>query len=720
MTTTTRQRRATTRPDDLVSEIRPKTSRAKLAQMERLSIRTGRDLLWHLPRYYEDRSEITPIGDACEGMKQTFEGTITRVNSRDTGRGNMQRASLYEGRDRTGDRMNLMWFGQKHLVGRIEEGDRVLVSGTVDWSGGPSLKQPDLDIIENADGKHRPINNGMVAPTYTLTSGMAQAFMRGVIPEVLDQCRDELEREYPPGSDASLYQLLLGIHRPLDMDEATECLEALAKSELLTVQLALLQNRAERETANQQDGMKIDPQVADTMVEGLPFKLTAAQERAIADVRNDMGTAGPAMNRLIQGDVGSGKTIVAGVAAIDAATAGHQSALLAPTELLAEQHFGSITRLIGEGRPAMAGSFASHTVLEGMERPFCAALLTGSTPAKDRRQIQALLKTGGIDLLIGTHAIIQAGIEIPNLGLAIADEQHRFGVNQRAALRQGAHYLMLTATAIPRTMQLAIYRDLDVSTIDQLPEGRIPITTTVLAEHQREVAYGKVREEVEAGQQAFIVFPLIDESEGTEAKAVVEEIGHLRDHVFPNLSVGMIHGRMKQKDRDRELRAFKEGQINVLATTPVIEVGIDIPNASVMLIESAERFGIAQLHQFRGRIGRGEHASTCFVMITPGHTPAPETRRRLIAVRDSTDGMRLAEVDLSIRGHGDLSGARQSGSDHLLRAAGGYTLAMMEEQREIAERIFEADPNLELRENAGLHKQVRAMRRRMDESETDH
>ena len=721
-TTKARARPAVANPDAEIADIRPRTSQTKLNQLMKLGIRSGRDLLWHIPRYYEDRSEITPIGDATEGIRQTFRGTVSTVSTRQNGPRNMQSATLYERADRSGARLQLMWFGQRHLVNQIEAGDELLVCGTVNWSHGPMLRQPDTDVVRNRAGEHRPIHNGFVAPTYSLTAGMTQGFMRTTIPEILETCRPELERVRPQGAvgDRTLYDALLGVHRPLDEHEALECLEVLARDELLTMQIALLQNRREREDATIAEGLEIRREIADDILNGLPFELTGAQVRAITDVREDLSTDGPTMNRLIQGDVGSGKTVIALTAAVDVATAGGQTALLAPTELLAEQHFASISAMIGGNRATITGSFASHTMIPGLARPFCTALLTGSTRAKDKKQIQTLLKQGAIDLVIGTHAIIQGQIDIPNLTLAVADEQHRFGVEQRAVLRQTAHYLMLTATAIPRTMQLALFRDLDVSTIDEAPKGRIPIRTEVLAEHDRRVAYSKIREEVNEGRQAFIVYPLIEESESLNVKAATEEIDYLRNSPFAGMKVGLIHGRMKPKERENELRAFKDGELDILATTAVIEVGIDIPNASVMLIESAERFGIAQLHQFRGRIGRGAHASTCYVMITPGHDPAPATRRRLVAIRDNTDGMRLAEIDLAIRGQGDIAGARQSGESNLLKAAAGYTMRMLEEERERAEAIYATDRDLRRPGNRGLKQAVRAMRDKMETAATDH
>ena len=724
MTTATRDTRGTrhvsTNPDDAICEVRPRTQKAKLTQLSRLGIETARDLVWHLPRYYEDRSVETRISEAQDGVRGIFRGIASTVNSRRGNRTSVQRTTLSPPDDRESGRLTLIWFGQDHLTRQIEAGDELLVSGTVEMERGryPTLKQPETDVVRDHNGRRAPVNNKPIAPTYRLTAGMTQAFLRDAIPEVIETCRKRWVRTRPH-AERSLYEILRGIHDAEDEEEAETCLEELARDEILEMQLALLNARQDRADKTNQPGLNITTTVADAFRDSLPFRPTGAQERCIEEIRRDIESDGGAMSRLLQGEVGSGKTLVALNAAMDVATAGGQTAFLAPTELLAEQHFGTIRDMLTGSNLGGSANLA-FTKLEGREKPFCVALLTGSTRATERRLILGQAQMGIVDVLIGTNAIIQEGVTLPNQQLAIADEQHRFGVEQRAHLRGNTHYLMLTATPIPRTMQLTMYRDLDVSTIDEMPENREPVETTVLGHGDRETAYRRIREEAKAGRQSFIVYPLVESSPDLEAQAATTEYPRLRDKVFPDLAVGMIHGRMKQREREQELRRFKEGELDVMVATAVIEVGIDIPNATVMMIESAERFGIAQLHQFRGRVGRGEHAGACYIAITPGHAPSPETRRRLIAVRDSTDGMRLAEMDLQIRGHGDLAGERQSGESRITKASRFYTLPMLEQEREMAERIHAEDPRLARPEHRALRDAVDRMRAQIESGSIDH
>ena len=418
--------------------------------------------------------------------------------------------------------------------------------------------------------------------------------------------------------------------------------------------------------------------------------------------------------------MGSGKTLVALAAAVDVASAGGQTAFLAPTEVLSEQHFETVAGLLHARQGSLSGEGVLEAMLPGLDRPFTMALLTGSTRAASRRAILDRAAQGRVALLIGTHAIIQTGVDIPNLELAIADEQHRFGVEQRAALRHNAHYLMLTATPIPRTMQLTLYRDLDISVIDEMPGHRPPVATPVLDEGQRGRARRAISDQVSQGRQAFVVYPIIDPNPDIVAHAAEARFQMLRDVFFPDLRVGMIHGRMKVKDRDRTLRTFRDGGIDVLVATSVIEVGIDVPNATVIVIDSAERFGLAQLHQFRGRVGRGEHPGVCYVMTTPGANLSGATLSRLAALAESNDGMMLAEADLHSRGHGDIAGTRQSGHDRMLSTGSAYTLEMLEQERVLAEEIHARDPDLVLPEHAGLRAARDRMLARMDEALTDH
>ena len=709
--------------DELLTASRPHLPKAKADQFRRLSIITPRDLLYHFPRNYEDRRRITHIADAADNTRQTFRGIISRVYNTHTGRAHRQNAKLFAIRDGEPDDreyINLTWWGQRHLASTIKAGDILIVHGPVNAPRRQAaIANPEFDIVENAAGRHQPVNTAGIIPVYPLTAGMTQDYLRQAIRQALADFRHCLHRSRPGRPPGELYQLLCDIHSPEHLDDPEEARYDLASDEVLEIQMALLNRRRHRELTTITPALAVDPAPREALLDRLPFRPTAAQRRCMDEIRQDLVQTGPSMNRLLQGEVGSGKTLVALAAAVDVAAAGQQTALLAPTALLAEQHFHTVCQLLDAAPSPMTGPGAYYTKLPGLQRPFTVALLTADTPARQRRQTLAAVKLGTIDLLAGTHAIIQPDIEIPRLQLAIADEQHRFGIAQRAALRQGAHYLMLTATPIPRTMQLTLYRDLDISIIDEMPVLKEPIRTVILAERQRRQAYDAIHKAVAAGQQAFVVCPYIDPSSDVDGQAVTDCYPALCAE-FDDYRVRMIHGRMKPKDRDAELRAFRNGDTHILAATPIIEVGIDIPNATVMLIESAERFGLAQLHQMRGRVGRGRIPGACYIMVTPGLNPGSITRSRLRAIRDSNDGMTLAEADLEHRGYGDIAGTRQSGHGRILRAGFGYDLKMLERQRTSAERIHAADPFLNEPEHAELRAARQRALARMDAVPTDH
>ena len=707
--------------EDAFERYRPSTPEQKIRQLSRLDIRTPGDLLMHLPRAYEDRSEISEIADAEEGRRQTFTGVISSVE--DQGR-SRQTATLYgmrQGRRIPGRRLALTWFRQRHLCSTIDEGDVVQVSGAVEvFRGRPGLTQPEFDVLRDGNGWHEPVNAECIVPIYRVTSGMTQDYLRRRTREALRRFRDDLHRSRPGAPPGDLHRTLSGIHWPVSLGEADACRLELAGDEILEMQLALLARRRHRELSTTRTGLHIDPAARNGLIERLPFRPTGAQLRCMDEIRFDLQSDGPAMNRLLQGEVGSGKTLVALAATMDVVSAGGQTAFLAPTEVLAEQHFHNVVDMLDAAAALLSGGGAMMAELPGLRRPFAMALLTGSTGVADRRSILAQLRDGALDLVIGTHAIIQQDVEIPNLTLAIADEQHRFGVEQRAALRHDAHYLMLTATPIPRTMQLTLYRDLDISTIDEMPDLRPPVATRVLDDDQRGQARRAISDQVAEGRQAFVVFPFIDPNPEITAHAATERFPLLRDGFFPELKVGMIHGRMKPRDRDKTLRSFRDGDIDVLVATSIIEVGIDIPNATVMVIDSAERFGLAQLHQFRGRVGRGEHPGVCYVMATPGVQLSEEAVGRLRALGETSDGMALAELDLRQRGHGDIAGTRQSGHDRMLSTGSVYTLRMLEAEWVVAERIHDHDPDLDLPEHAGLRVARDRMMALMEDIQTDH
>ena len=464
-----------------------------------------------------------------------------------------------------------------------------------------------------------------------------------------------------------------------------------------------------RDAQEEVQGVCIEPHpnVVKNFLDSLPFDLTAAQSRCIEEMSADMERGTPPMNRLLQGEVGSGKTVVALAGLLSAAAAGFQGALMAPTEVLAEQHFRSVSRMLeGLPRPVREDNlFSVH--LPGVERPVSVGLLTGSVRAPVKRMLTAMAGDGTLDLIIGTQALIQEGVSIPALGLAVADEQHRFGVMQRSALRsrggENPHTLIMSATPIPRTLSMTVYGDLDISTIDELPAGRQQVRTRWVPQERRPDAYGFVRKQVTEGRQAFVVCPLIEESASIEAKAATEEYERLSGEVFPDLRVGLLHGRMHSRDKDKILRQFSDGNMDVLVTTAVVEVGIDVPNATIMLIEGAERFGLAQLHQFRGRVGRGEHRSYCFLLSS--ETQSTSAKERLSALERTHDGFELAEIDLQLRGPGDFFGTRQSGLPSL-RMAQFSDRQLLESAREVAMQIASEDPELKAPQHSALAGQV--------------
>ncbi len=439
--------------------------------------------------------------------------------------------------------------------------------------------------------------------------------------------------------------------------------------------------------------VQIDGPLLRTFLESLPFTLTQAQEKALSEILDDLQEAKP-MSRLLQGDVGSGKTVVAAAAMLMIVASDMQAVLMAPTEILAEQHYANLGKLWAELWLPGVTKLTSHL-----------RLLTGSLKQSEKERIHDEMASGEAKIIIGTHALIQEGLEFKNLGLAVIDEQHRFGVTQRASLRQkghNPHVLVMSATPIPRTLALTIYGDLDISTIDELPPGRKEIVTRWMKPRERERAYGFLRSRVEESQQAFIICPLVEESDKIEAKAAVEEYRRLQEEVFPELRLGLLHGRMTAEEKEAVMRDFYGGQLDILVSTPVVEVGIDVPNAAVMLIEGAHRFGLAQLHQFRGRVGRGEQQSYCLLL---SDSPTDMGEQRLQIIESTQDGFKLADEDLKMRGPGEFFGTRQSGLPDL-KVARLSDVGVLKEARAVAKEIFQEDPRLSLPQNRLLARRL--------------
>lgn len=638
-------------------------------RLEKLGVRTIRDMLYLFPRRYVDYSALKPINRLNYGETVTIVGTVkdTRLQSTRGGRKLLQ-STIGDGTAT----IQCTWFNQPWLANKLRAGATVMISGKVDqYLGRPVFQSPEWEPVEREQ-----LHTGRIVPVYPLTAGLSAKIMRSQMKRVVDYWARRTPDPLPDDIRQrrrliDLEAALLQIHFPDDMDRLAAARRRMVFDELLILQLGMLRIRSQWRSLPGMPMIVEDGWVRD-FVGRLPYELTGGQQRALTDVRADMACSIP-MNRLLQGDVGSGKTVVAAAAMAIAVKCGAQAALMAPTEILAEQHASGISQLLAGGPDGVA-----------------VRLLTGGLPAAEKQAVYEGMADGTVDVVIGTHALIQAAVDFRSLGLAIVDEQHRFGVEQRAALRQkgyNPHVLVMTATPIPRTLALSLYGDLDISTIEEMPPGRKPVTTRWLQPAARERAYGFVRAQVEQGRQAFIICPLVEASDKSEAKAATDEYRRLQKSVFPDLKVGLLHGRMRGEEKEAVMGGFYRGETQVLVSTSVVEVGIDVPNATVMLVEGANRFGLAQLHQFRGRVGRGEHKSYCLLLADSTTSDAEE---RLSALEATHDGFALAEKDLELRGPGEFFGTRQSGLPDL-RLASISDVATLEEAREEAVVLGEQD-----------------------------
>ena len=689
-------------------------------RLKRLDVTTVRDLLYLFPRRHEDYSNVVRISDVIPGQECTVVATVWESRIIRQGPGGRRQDTEAVLGDDSGN-VRVIWFGQRYLARTLSTGRVVAISGKADvFRGQPVFESPAVEPLEHG---HSGIHTGRMVPVYPLTEGLTARVLRAFTWDALDNWLGGVEETLTPqvvGSEKTagmmpLREAIFQAHYPDDEETWRAARSRLAFDELLILQLAVIGRR--RDSREVVQGVSVDPLqgVVENFLSSLPFELTGAQARCIGEITGDIKRGAPPMNRLLQGEVGSGKTVVALAGLLSAVAAGFQSALMAPTEVLAEQHFRSVSRMLeGLPRPVQEENLFS-VYLDGLERPVSVGLLTGSVRAPVKRLLTAMASDGTLDLVIGTQALIQEGVSIPKLALAVADEQHRFGVMQRTALRErggeNPHTLIMSATPIPRTLSMTLYGDLDISTIDELPAGRQQVRTRWVPQNRRADAYQFVRGQVSEGHQAFVVCPLIDESPSIEARAATEEYERLSREVFPDLRVGLLHGRLHSRDKDRILRSFSDGDLDVLVTTAVVEVGIDVPNATIMLIEGAERFGLAQLHQFRGRVGRGEHRSYCLLLSS--ETESASARERLSALERTHDGFELAEIDLELRGPGDFFGTRQSGLPSL-RMAQFSDRALLESARELAASITADDPKLEAPRHSALAAQVSRFLSRAD------
>jgi len=676
----------------------------RAALLARLGVATVEEALWYAPRRYEDRSSLLPIGQLVPGVAATVCGTVIRARLSRIPRRRMSILNVTI-EDDTGA-LQCVYFNQPYLEDVFKTGCRVMVSGTAlaGRKGWTDLRM-DVPHYEVLDDEDEPLHVGRIVPVYPETKGITSRQLRTLIKGLLDHYLDGMADIVP--AQVRFRQRLLPIRaalREVHFPQSPGDLEALnqgvtpahrrlAFEEFLLLQLGLAsQQQAVKEEAK---GVRFDmgTPLVGKLRALLPFRLTQAQERVLAEIQHDMASPRP-MHRLIQGDVGCGKTVVALLAMVTACGSGCQAALMVPTEILAEQHYLNMRRL-----------------LEGLG--LTAVLLTGGGTPKARAAVRKQIETGEAHVAIGTHALIQKHVQFARLGLVVIDEQHKFGVLQRKTLLAKGYrpdVLVLTATPIPRTLAMTVYGDLDVSAIDALPPGRKPVRTRVFDEPERRRAYQFVQDEVRAGRQAYVVYPLVEESEKVDLRAAIEGAERLQQSIFKSVRVGLLHGRMKGEEKERTMAAFKSGELQVLVATTVIEVGVDVPNASVMVIEHAERFGLAQLHQLRGRVGRGAQQSYCLLLsAVAAGVEGSAARRRLDALVASNDGFVIAEEDLRLRGPGEFFGARQWGVPEFRVANLIRDGALLEQARLEAQAMVREDPRL----SASDHQAARdAMRRR--------
>jgi ATP-dependent DNA helicase RecG len=646
----------------------------------RMGIVTARDLLYHVPRRYDDASTIQPIVDLAVGEDVTAVGRVRSKGVLPTRKGLRIFQAVLQ--DDSG-MITAAWPGQPWLERKLEVGDLLLVTGPVKFFHGRQIRPREFTVLARANDES-PMEGeaGHVFVTYPASEEVPQWVLRGLFEKNLDVLLGEVpQEEYLTAAQLralglpGLREALEVLHGPPSLGDIERARRRLAFDELFFLQLVQAQVRYRESVHSPGIVFERTNELIRPLHESLSFDLTGAQARVLKEIYGDMASS-RRMNRMLQGDVGSGKTIVALFAMLLAAEGGKQSVLMAPTELLAEQHARKLGQLV---EPL---DLQVH-------------LLTGRVKAKERSATLSAMSDGSARLIVGTHALIQERVEFADLGLVVVDEQHRFGVRQRMALRDRdtpPDTLIMSATPIPRSLAMAMYGDLDLSILEELPPGRKPVETLLRYPSKRDEVYRFIESELEAGRQAYVVYPLVDESEKVDLLSATEEHERLATKIFPDRRVGLIHGQLRGEDKDSVMRDFLDGEVDILVATTVIEVGIDVPNASVMVIEHAERFGLSQLHQLRGRVGRGASKSCCVLVAEPGELAA----ERLKVLRDTTDGFVVAQADLRIRGQGDLFGAQQHGRDAILRFADlSRDEGLLVEAQTRARALVEADPELD-------------------------
>ncbi len=646
-----------------------KTRDSYVATLKEMGILTLRDLLLYFPRAYRDEQEFTRINEMRTDEVNVVQGRIKSILNVPTRGGKVMTKAVVA--DDTGE-VPVLWFNQRHLKQMFFKGSEIILTGKLKFERGrsmllsPKYEKPSATLL----------HTGRIVPVYPEKDEVTSKWLREKIHMLLPYA--QYIEDYLPQwilQDAALMSLpeaIYHVHFAKDEEHLTKARERLAFDELFMLQFLALKRKKLWQKGFEGEARMLDGVNLEAFLDSLPFKLTGAQFRVIAEIFEDFAKGYPMM-RLIQGDVGAGKTVVAAAAIYAMKRAGFQTALMAPTEILARQHFKTLIRLL--------------TPFE-----FNVQILTGSSSTGEYEQVTRQLATGTCDLVIGTHALIQEGVSFAKLGLAVIDEQHRFGVKQRAVFKMHGtpHMLNLSATPIPRTMALTLYGDQDLSTLDELPPGRQEIVTRLVPEDKRGDAYLWISDQVAKGRQVFIVCPLIEESDAIQVKAVTLEYERLKTDVFPQHRLALLHGRMKAEEKDEVMKQFAAGEVDVLVSTSVVEVGIDVPNATIMMIEGADRFGLAQLHQFRGRVGRGDHQSYCFLFTDSNSDVALQRLKYMVKFNSGFD---LAELDLQMRGPGEIYGIKQSGIPDL-KIASFTDLKMLNKVRSYAQRLVDEDVEL--------------------------
>ena len=676
----------------------------QIERYEVLGVSTVADLIGHYPFRYHDFSATRSVRELRIDEEGAVAGVIVSVTA-ERWSGRMKGVCKAQVRDAQGNMLAVAWYNQPWLASRLPKGSGIALVGKVgfnDRRGEVTMANPEFYLFD-AREEYR----GRLVPVYRSTKGLTQTILRRHIEKALERYAEAID-EPLPGELRARHELVgrrqafLEMHNPPNYAVARRAERRLAFDELLGIQLAVVRRKRRLAAAGMAPAID-EPDTVSGFLESLPFELTAAQRRSLAEIERELASTTP-MARLLQGDVGSGKTVVALAAMLACANSGSQAALMAPTEVLAEQHFRTISSLLDTGRDML--SFGLTDLPYMQRRHVRAVLLTGSAGARKRREALAAIRNGSAGLVVGTHSLIQDEVEFQNLGLAVVDEQHRFGVEQRSALRGDSgdatapHLLVMTATPIPRSLALTAYGDLDLSLIDELPPGRAGIATKLLIGRARDEAFARARVEIAAGRQVFVICPLVDGSDNVASRAATEEAERLRTEQFPDLAerIELLHGRMRARDKEAAMQRFVRGEAAILVSTAVVEVGIDVPNATVMIIEGADRFGLAQVHQFRGRVGRGDARSFCYLL---SDEPSEDAVERLSLVERNNNGFDLAQADLELRGPGDVFGLRQSGQPRL-RASALLDGQLIVTTKAEAEAVLDRDAALEQPEHAGL------------------